>query len=86
MENVILNLPHGQDQMVWHINFAGFNLGNLSIKVTKTTTKVLQVHYLERRCGNVMWGHAYSRRRRAWDVRRAAERAERMQEHATDTG
>jgi hypothetical protein len=48
MENVILNLPHGQDQMVWHINFAGFNLGNLSIKVTKTTTKVLQVHYLER--------------------------------------
>jgi hypothetical protein len=48
MENVILNLPHCQDQMVWHIDFAGFNLGNLSIKVTKTTTKVLQAHYLER--------------------------------------
>jgi hypothetical protein len=41
MENAILNLPHGQDQMVWHIDFAGFNLGNLWIKVTKTTTKVL---------------------------------------------
>jgi adenylylsulfate kinase-like enzyme len=29
-----------------------------------------------------MWGLTYSRRRRARDVRRAAERAERMQDQA----
>lgn len=48
MENAILNLPHGQDQMVWLIDFAGFNLGNLSIQVTKMTADVLQGHYPER--------------------------------------
>jgi len=48
MENAILNLPHGQDQMVWLIDFAGFNLGNLSIHVTKLTADVLQGHYPER--------------------------------------
>ncbi|KAF8779837.1 hypothetical protein HU200_002102 [Digitaria exilis] len=48
MENAILNLPQGQDQMVWLIDFAGFNLGNLSIHVTKLTADVLQGHYPER--------------------------------------
>lgn len=48
MENAILNLPHGQDQMVWLIDFAGFNLGNLSLQVTKMTADVLQGHYPER--------------------------------------
>jgi len=48
MENAILNLPHGQDQMVWLIDFAGFNLGNISIHVTKLTADVLQGHYPER--------------------------------------
>lgn len=35
---------------------------------------------------DVMWGLTYSRRRRARDVRRAAERAERMQDQATGSG
>ncbi|KAL5208154.1 hypothetical protein ABZP36_032589 [Zizania latifolia] len=48
MENAILNLPHGQDQMVWLIDFAGFSLSNISIKVTKWTAEVLQGHYPER--------------------------------------
>jgi hypothetical protein len=35
---------------------------------------------------DVMWGLAYSRRRRARDIRRAAERAERMQVLGTESG
>jgi hypothetical protein len=48
MENAILNLPPGQDQMVWLIDFAGFNLHNISFHVTKMTADVLQGHYPER--------------------------------------
>ena len=58
MENAILNLPHGQDQMVWLIDFAGFNLGNLSIHVTKLTADVLQGHYLERLGVAVLYIHS----------------------------
>ena len=58
MENAILNLPHGQDQMVWLIDFAGFNLGNLSIHVTKLTADVLQGHYLERLGVPVLYIHS----------------------------
>jgi len=39
------NLPHGQDQMFCLIDFAGFKLGNLWIRVTKMMTNVLQGHY-----------------------------------------
>jgi hypothetical protein len=35
---------------------------------------------------DVMYGLTYSRRRRARDIRRAAERAGCMQEQATDSG
>ncbi|KAJ3700514.1 hypothetical protein LUZ61_004219 [Rhynchospora tenuis] len=48
MENAILNLPPGQDQMVWLIDFEGFNLSHISVKVTKETAHVLQGHYPER--------------------------------------
>lgn len=48
MENAILNLPEGQEQMVWLIDFHGFTLSSVSIKVTKETAHVLQEHYPER--------------------------------------
>lgn len=48
MENAILNLPPGQDQMVWLIDYEGFNLSHISVKVTKEAAHVLQNHYPER--------------------------------------
>ncbi|XP_068637731.1 uncharacterized protein [Aristolochia californica] len=48
MENAILNLPLNQEQMVWLIDFQGFNMGNISVKVTRETAHVLQDHYPER--------------------------------------
>ncbi|KAL7085567.1 hypothetical protein ACP275_14G288400 [Erythranthe tilingii] len=48
MENAILNLPVDQEQMVWLIDFHGFNLSHISIKVTRETAHVLQEHYPER--------------------------------------
>lgn len=34
--------------MVWLIDFEGFNLSNISVKVTRETAHVLQDHYPER--------------------------------------
>ncbi|KAI3460010.1 hypothetical protein Pfo_016673 [Paulownia fortunei] len=48
MENAILNLPQDQEQMVWLIDFHGFSMSNISIKVTRETAHVLQEHYPER--------------------------------------
>ncbi|KAL1547028.1 phosphatidylinositol transfer protein 3-like [Salvia divinorum] len=48
MENAILNLGEEQEQMVWLIDFHGFSLSNVSLKVTKETAHVLQNHYPER--------------------------------------
>lgn len=48
MENAILNLPSDQEQMVWLIDFQGFNLSHISVKVTRETAHVLQDHYPER--------------------------------------
>ena len=48
MENAILNLPPNQEQMVWLIDFEGFNLSNISVKLTRETAYVLQDHYPER--------------------------------------
>lgn len=48
MENAILNLPPEQEQMVWLIDFQGFNMSHISIKVTRETAHVLQDHYPER--------------------------------------
>ncbi|XP_024976783.1 phosphatidylinositol transfer protein 3-like [Cynara cardunculus var. scolymus] len=48
MENAILNSPSDQEQMIWLIDFQGFNLSNISIKSTKETAHILQDHYPER--------------------------------------
>lgn len=48
MENAILNLPEDQEQMVWLIDFHGFSMSNISVKVTKETAHVLQEQYPER--------------------------------------
>ncbi|KAK3438064.1 hypothetical protein EUGRSUZ_F02445 [Eucalyptus grandis] len=48
MENAILNLPSNQEQMVWLIDFQGFNMSHISVKVTKETAHVLQDQYPER--------------------------------------
>ncbi|QCE00525.1 phosphatidylinositol transfer protein 3-like [Vigna unguiculata] len=48
MENAIFNLPPEQEQMVWLIDFQGFNMSHISIKVTRETANVLQEHYPER--------------------------------------
>lgn len=48
MENAISNLSPGQEQMVWLIDFHGFSLSNISIKVTQETAFVLQERYPER--------------------------------------
>lgn len=48
MENAIMNLSEEQEQMVWLIDFHGFNLSNVSLKVTQETAHVLQSHYPER--------------------------------------
>lgn len=48
MENAILNLPAEQEQMVWLIDFQGFNMSHISVKVTKEAADVLQGQYPER--------------------------------------
>ncbi|RXH74035.1 hypothetical protein DVH24_016857 [Malus domestica] len=48
MENAVLNLPPGQEQMVWMIDFEGFNMSHISVKVTRETAHVLQNRYPER--------------------------------------
>ncbi|KAL4278252.1 hypothetical protein GQ457_03G033090 [Hibiscus cannabinus] len=48
MENAILNLPPDKEQMVWLIDFNGYNLAHTSVKVTRETAHVLQEHYPER--------------------------------------
>ncbi|CAN8312904.1 unnamed protein product [Cochlearia groenlandica] len=48
MENAILNLPDNQQQMVWLIDFQGFNMSHISVKVSRDTAHVLQEHYPER--------------------------------------
>ncbi|CAL0317878.1 unnamed protein product [Lupinus luteus] len=48
MENAVLNLQTQQEQMVWLIDFQGFNLSHISVKMTRETAHVLQDHYPER--------------------------------------
>ncbi|EOA38331.1 hypothetical protein CARUB_v10009832mg [Capsella rubella] len=48
MENAILNLSDSQEQMVWLIDFHGFNMSHISVKVSRETAHVLQEHYPER--------------------------------------
>ncbi|KAL0391975.1 UNVERIFIED_CONTAM: Phosphatidylinositol transfer protein PDR17 [Sesamum radiatum] len=49
IENAILNLPEGQEQMAWLIDFTGWSLSNhVPIKSARETVNILQNHYPER--------------------------------------
>lgn len=49
IENAIFNLPDGQDQMAWLIDFTGMGLSNIvSVKSARETINILQNHYPER--------------------------------------
>ncbi|CAI9753423.1 unnamed protein product [Fraxinus pennsylvanica] len=49
IENAILNLPEGQEQMAWLIDFTGWSLSNhVPIKSARETSNILQNHYPER--------------------------------------
>eukprot|EP01018_Ginkgo_biloba_P006924 Gb_02528 [translate_table: standard] len=48
MENAILNLAPGQEQMVWLIDFKGWNISNVSLKAARETAHILQDCYPER--------------------------------------
>lgn len=48
MENAILNLSADQEQMVWLIDFHGWTMASISVKVTRETAHVLQDYYPER--------------------------------------
>jgi len=49
MENAILNLAEGQEQMSWLIDFTGLSLNtSISIKTARDIIHILQDHYPER--------------------------------------
>lgn len=49
LENAMLNLPPGQEQMAWLIDFTGWSLtNNVPLKSAKETISILQNHYPER--------------------------------------
>ncbi|XP_042962944.1 CRAL-TRIO domain-containing protein C23B6.04c-like isoform X2 [Carya illinoinensis] len=49
LENAILNLPEGQEQMSWLIDFTGFSLNtSVSVKTSREIINILQNHYPER--------------------------------------
>lgn len=48
MENAVVNLPPDQEQMIWLIDFRGYNLSNISLNLTRETANVLQNRYPER--------------------------------------
>uniref|UniRef100_A0A803L6S4 CRAL-TRIO domain-containing protein n=1 Tax=Chenopodium quinoa TaxID=63459 RepID=A0A803L6S4_CHEQI len=49
LENAILNLPEGQEQMVWMIDYTGFSMStSLSVRTARDIINILQNHYPER--------------------------------------
>ncbi|KAM3294396.1 hypothetical protein ACQJBY_037338 [Aegilops geniculata] len=49
LENAVLNLPQGQDKMVWLIDFTGWTLAHRSpFKTSRETMNTVQNHYPER--------------------------------------
>ncbi|ONK76128.1 uncharacterized protein A4U43_C03F24230 [Asparagus officinalis] len=49
IENAILNLSEGQEQMVWLIDFSGWSLSmSVPIKTARESINILQSHYPER--------------------------------------
>ncbi|KAF3439336.1 hypothetical protein FNV43_RR17613 [Rhamnella rubrinervis] len=52
LENAVLNLPEGQEQMSWLIDFTGFSLNtSVSVKTARDIINILQNHYPEACCG-----------------------------------
>lgn len=49
LENAILNLPEGQEQMSWLIDYTGFSIStNVSVRTARDIINILQNHYPER--------------------------------------
>ncbi|XP_048431452.1 LOW QUALITY PROTEIN: phosphatidylinositol transfer protein 3 [Pyrus x bretschneideri] len=49
IENGVLNLPEGQEQMSWLVDFTGFSINtNVSVKTARDIINILQNHYPER--------------------------------------
>lgn len=48
MENAIMNLPPDQEQMVWLVDFEGWNMSMIPVMTARETAHVLQDHYPER--------------------------------------
>lgn len=49
LENAMLNLPPGQEQMAWLIDFTGWSItNNVPLKSARETIGILQNHYPER--------------------------------------
>lgn len=48
LENAILGLKAGQEQMVWLIDFQSWNMSSISVNVTRETAHILQNCYPER--------------------------------------
>lgn len=48
MERAVSDLKPDQEQMVWLIDFQGWNMSSISVKVTKETAHLLQERYPER--------------------------------------
>lgn len=55
MENAILNLASDQEQMVWLIDFQGWTMGSVSVKVTRETAHILQDYYPERLAFGILY-------------------------------
>ena len=43
-----MNLNQDQEQMVWLVDFQGWAMASISVKVTRETAHILQDHYPER--------------------------------------
>ncbi len=49
MENAVFNLPPGQEEMVWLVDFKGWTINKaVPLKTVQETAYVLQTHYPER--------------------------------------
>lgn len=49
IENAVSNLPDGQEQMVWLVNFKGWSMSKaIPVRTTQEIAHVLQNHYPER--------------------------------------
>lgn len=47
LENAILNLPEGQEEIVWLVDFTGWSVNSVPMKTAKATINILQNHYPE---------------------------------------